>query len=464
MGSIQFKLILTYVILLAVLLVMLNIYPVSMARDMVFKSKEKSISSTASMVASALTGLEYLTGDGVNQVLEMLDELGLTRLVITNADALVIYDSSGEALNKYALYPEICSAMAGNDVVHNIFNGQAFECSFAQPVMYRSNVIGVVYAYEFDSEQGELLTSIRRNFKNISIVIAIVFFAVSILFSQTLARRLHGIVKYLRVVGSGNYNERLTIRGNDELTELASEFNVFTERLKNTEEARKRFVSDASHELKTPLASIKLLTDSIIQNENIDPAMTREFLTDIGEEADRLSRITEKLLDITRLESGQKKDAAQVDLKEVVTRAVHMLMPLADKREVALKTSMDSGCVIVASADDVHQIVFNLIENAIKYNSSGGMAQVLLYKNAGSIVLIVEDDGIGIPDDDLPKIFDRFYRVDKARSRAAGGTGLGLSIVRETVEKLGGIVKAVHRQPKGTRFTVSFPEGSGGGQ
>lgn len=440
---------------------MLNIYPVSMSRDMVFKSKEKSISSTASMVASALTGLEYLTSDGVNQVLEMLDELGLTRLVITDADALVIYDSSGEALNKFALYPEVCSALDGNDVVHNKFNGQAFECSFAQPVMYRSNVIGVVYAYDFDTEQGALLSSIRRNFKNISIVIAIVFFAVSVLFSQTLARRLHGIVTYLRVVGSGNYNERLTIRGNDELTELASEFNVFTERLKNTEESRKRFVSDASHELKTPLASIKLLTDSIIQNENIDPAMTREFLTDIGEEADRLTRITEKLLDITRLESGQKKATENVDVKDVVTRAVHMLMPLADKRQVYLKNTLGQGCIITASADDVHQIVFNLIENAIKYNSAGGTAQVLLYKNDGDVVLIVEDDGIGIPDDDLPKIFDRFYRVDKARSRAAGGTGLGLSIVRETTEKLGGTVKVDQRQPKGTRFTVLFPEGEG---
>ncbi len=427
-----------------------------MSRDMVFKSKQSSLTGKASVVASALTGLEYLTTDGVAQVLDMLEDIGVTRLIITDSDARILYDSSSDDLGKYALFSEVCSALEGNDVFHSAYKNGAFDSCCAQPVTYRNSIIGAVYAYEQDIEQAQLLESLNSNFTNISIAITVVFLAVSILFSRTVTSRLQDIIRYLRIVGGGDYNTRITIKGQDELSELAMEFNMFTERLRDTELARKRFVSDASHELKTPLASIKLLTDSILQNENIDIPMTREFVGDIGEEADRLTRITEKLLDITRLESGSDRPAELVDIRQVVIRALHMLHPLADQRGVDLQSTMDEGCLISGSRDDIHQIVFNLIENAIKYTNDGGFARVLLYCNNKDIVLIVEDNGIGIPAEDMPKIFDRFYRVDKARSRAAGGTGLGLSIVNETVRRLGGQVTVAPRNQGGTRFTVTF--------
>jgi len=129
---------------------------------------------------------------------------------------------------------------------------------------------------------------------------------------------------------------------------------------------------------------------------------------------------------------------------------------LADKRGVDLQSTMDEGCLIRGNRDDIHQIVFNLLENALKYTNEGGFARVLLYCNEDDIVLIVEDNGIGIPEEDMPRIFERFYRVDKARSREAGGTGLGLSIVNETVRRLGGQVTVAARNQGGTRFTVTF--------
>ena len=307
-----------------------------------------------------------------------------------------------------------------------------------------------------DTEQAQLLENLNSNFVNISVVITIVFLFVSVLFSRAVTGRLQDIIRYLRVVGGGDYNTKLVVKGQDELSELAMEFNMFTERLKDTEVARKRFVSDASHELKTPLASIKLLTDSILQTENIDIPMTREFVGDIGEEADRLTRITEKLLDITRLESASDKPLELVDIKSVIIRSLHMLRPLADQRGVDLQSTMDEGCFIRGNRDDIHQIVFNLLENALKYTNEGGFARVLLYCNEADIVLIVEDNGIGIPEEDMPRIFERFYRVDKARSREAGGTGLGLSIVNETVRRLGGQVTVAARNQGGTRFTVTF--------
>ena len=246
-----------------------------------------------------------------------------------------------------------------------------------------------------------------------------------------------------------------------DVTLTRAKFNELTGRLQTTEEVRRRFVSDASHELKTPLASIRLLTDSLLQADHMDGETAREFLNDIGDEADRLTRITEKLLTLTRLDTAPAAEDVPVDVGAVVERVEHMLSPLARAVEVSLELKLQPGCVVLATEDDLYQIAFNLMENAVKYNLPGGRVLVTLTADGGRVVLRVEDTGVGIPEADLPKIFDRFYRVDKARSRAAGGTGLGLSIVRDTVLQHGGAVTARRREPEGTCFEVSFAQWNG---
>ena len=188
----------------------------------------------------------------------------------------------------------------------------------------------------------------------------------------------------------------------------------------------------------------------------MDPKTGREFVADIGEEAERLTRITEKLLTLTRMDSGAATPAAPVEVGRVVEKVEHMLAPLAAAVEVTIQMDLQPGCVIRATEDDLYQIVFNLMENAVKYNLPGGWVWVTLCTQGETVLLRVEDTGVGIPEEDLPKIFDRFYRVDKARSRAAGGTGLGLSIVRDTVCQHGGTVTARRREGEGTCFEVSF--------
>ena len=189
----------------------------------------------------------------------------------------------------------------------------------------------------------------------------------------------------------------------------------------------------------------------------MDSETAREFLTDIGDEAERLTRITEKLLTLTRLDTAHELHTSPVDVKAVVERVEHMLSPLARAANVSLEMALQPGCIIKATEDDLYQVAFNLMENAVKYNLPGGTVTVTLKRTAEQVILLVEDTGVGIPEDDLPKIFDRFYRVDKARSRAAGGTGLGLSIVRDTVRQHGGSVTATRREQGGTCFTVTFP-------
>ena len=184
----------------------------------------------------------------------------------------------------------------------------------------------------------------------------------------------------------------------------------------------------------------------------------REFVSDIGEEADRLTRISEHLLALTRLDAGPERQREPVELGAVTERVVHMLSPLAQATGVELKTRIEPACALLATQDDIYQVAFNLVENAIKYNQPGGRVEVTVRRLGGKASLVVCDTGVGIPAEDMPKIFDRFYRVDKARSRAAGGTGLGLSIARDTARLHHGDIKVgANPAGKGARFEAEFP-------
>lgn len=277
------------------------------------------------------------------------------------------------------------------------------------------------------------------------------------LFTTLLLRRMRELVRSIKIVASGDYSHRLVTRGRDEITDLGEEFNLLTERLDTTEKQRRRFVSDASHELKTPLASIRLLSDSIVQNENIDPETVREFVTDIGNEAERLQRTTEKLLDLSRLDDGVQVVPEPVDVKQVAVDALVLLRPLAAEKNVRLRCDLADGCVVMATTDDMFHIIFNLVENAVKYNVPEGSVTMTLSQTDETVSFEVADTGIGIPEEDRLNVFSRFYRVDKARSREAGGSGLGLSIVHDAVVLHGGTITVGQNKPRGTKFTVSFP-------
>ena len=372
---------------------------------------------------------------------------------------LLATEEVGNARGHYALLWEITTALrdTGNDVFRCEYRDGAFRSWAVAPVVYRNMVIGAVYLHERDTEQASLLLGIQNNLRNISFMICAVALVMSVIVSGAITRRIAALLRAIRIVREGEYGHRVVIKGGDELSQLAGEFNELTGRLQTTEEVRRRFVSDASHELKTPLASIRLLTDSILQTGDMDPATVKDFVSDIGEEAERLTRISEKLLTLTRMDSAVAVAEVPVDVKRVVEKVEHMLTPLADEGEVTVETDLQEDCMVLATEDDLYQIAFNLMENAVKYNLPGGSVTVTL-RGAGDLVtLTVEDTGVGIPEEDLGKVFDRFYRVDKARSRAAGGTGLGLSIVRDTVRQHGGAVTVRRRESEGTCFEVAFP-------
>ena len=448
-----------FFVFIAMLLILINTYPVIAMRNVVFSDKEQSMTSTASVVSYALSGLDVLTSDNVGPVLELLNVTETNHILVTDERKMVIYDTWGETqgTNLTAVFGDLTTVFSGTLVFDSAFDGRSFSSQVCAPVMVGDNVIGSVYLVEQDVEQAEILSGILHRLTLTSLAIGLLAVWLSLLLTRALSARVRELAGAVRIVQEGDYTHHIQPRGRDEITELAREFNSMTDILRRNEQVRRQFVSDASHELKTPLASIRLLADSILQSENIDRETTVEFVEDIGAAAERLQLMTEKLLDLSRMDSNVAVVRTAVTLGQVLERSRPMLRPLADRRQVTLDFDWDPHTTIYAAEEDVYQIVFNLVENAIKYNVEGGSVSVRARRTKDEVRLTVADTGIGIPEGDVPHIFSRFYRVDKARSREAGGSGLGLSIVRDAVILHGGQIDVAHAQPRGTIFTVTFP-------
>ena len=447
-------------------MLLLNTYPLLGSEDLVFRSKETTLQSAVSVMVYSLSGLDRLDEQNVAEAMAVVEETGLSRILVTDEGGKVLYDTreTGSAVGDYIFYTEVVQALLGNDAFTCKYQNGAFRSHASSPVLYQNQIIGAVYAYEYDTEQAALLGGLQETLLRLSIMIGTVALMLSGVLSVALAKKIGQLLTAIRQVREGSYSHRAQIRGRDEIAQIGQEFNSLADRLQTTEDARRRFVSDASHELKTPLAAIRLLTDSILQTDDIDRETAREFVADIGAEAERLSRITEDLLRLTRLDSGVMDVPTVVDVRPVLEQVMRMMSLVAQEKGTELTYRAEGTCTMLATRDEIHQIIYNLTDNAVKYTPPGSTVQVSLFREGDQVVLTVEDNGAGIPEEDLPRIFERFYRVDKARSRAAGGTGLGLAIVRDTVEKRGGTVEAANRPGGGAVFTVRWPWREGGGQ
>jgi len=408
------------------------------------------------LASDEISTLEVLNPATVAGIVDQMDSLKLTRMIVTDQTGTALYDSSGLATGSYVLLPEIMTALKGNDVFSSAYHDGVLDSRTATPIVYYGTVIGSVYMKEYDTSQGALLKSLQVTVLQITLILEIVVTLYSIAFASRFSRRLKQIMTSMRIIQDGDYSHKVKIGGNDELTILGNEFNDLTERLQTSEQKRSRFVSDASHELKTPLASIKLLSDSILQYD-MDQETVREFVTDIGNEAERLNRMTAKLLSLTKAEGQIHEESEIIFMAPTVQRVAKMLRGNSIDAKITVHLELEEDSPVLILEDDLYQIVFNLMENGIKYNVPGGTLTVQLKRQDDNAILQVRDTGMGIPEDAIDHVFERFYRVDKARSRATGGSGLGLSIVRTIVHRNRGEISVSSQPGKGTAFTVTFP-------
>ena len=447
-----------YVFITFFVLLFLNIYCSEASKELFHQSKKVSMLEKCHLVADEVARLEVMNAEGISDILSQMGSLNVSRMIVVDQSGMTVYDTASEGTGNYMLLPEIIHALDFNDAFswQYKFRTGIMQSRAATPIVSYGTTIGCVYMMEYDTEQGQLLHSLQSNVLQITLLLELILVIFSVAFSKAFSRRLQKIMASMKIIQEGDYTHKVSMGGNDELTALGDEFDDLTERLQTSEQKRRRFVSDASHELKTPLASIKLLTDSILQND-MDSETIREFVGDIGDEAERLNRMTAKLLSLTKVDGQINEESEIIYMTPTIQRVAKHLSIFADQAFIQISLNLNEDTPVLILEDDLYQIVYNLMENGIKYNVPDGKLTVTLMRQDDNAIIQVSDTGMGIPEDAVPHLFERFFRVDKARSRASGGSGLGLSIVRAIVQRYRGDIHVESEMGKGTTFTVSFP-------
>ena len=306
------------------------------------------------------------------------------------------------------------------------------------------------------------LTNIYHNtVRNMSYIVFIAL-VILVLLSYSLSRKFadpfNSMVTSINRIAEGSFDEELNLKGFNEIEQLSDAFNTMMSRLRSLEDSRQEFVSNVSHELKTPLTSMKVLADSLNMQPDAPVEIYREFMQDITMEIDRETTIINDLLSLVKMDKTHSDiNIGDVDVNAMLEALIKRVKPIAAKRNVTLQ--LEAAGQVSAQCDEIKMslALSNLVENAIKYNVAGGWVHVSLDSDDQFFFVTVSDSGIGIPQEYQEKIFERFYRVDKARSRESGGTGLGLAITKTIVQMHHGAIKVSSKEEEGTTFSVRIP-------
>lgn len=327
-----------------------------------------------------------------------------------------------------------------------------------KPILHADRVVGIVQVASSLEGMDEIFHSLAYILISAIIASVVIAAAVGWFLARKALRPVTEITKLARKIEAEHLNQRITIEApQDEIGQLASTMNDMIERLEKSFNQIKQFTADASHELKTPLTILKGEMEIALRSKGGVEDM-KEALRSSLEEIDRMNYIVRNLLDLAKMDvEGRSRSAEAVWLDKVLSDRYEHLRRLALDSGVRLDMLRNMRACVLGDMVRLSQLVYNLIDNALKYTPKGGAVELMLTAEDGKAVLRVRDTGVGIAKEDLPFIFDRFYRVDKARSREVGGAGLGLSICKEIIEAHGGAIDVVSEPGKGSTFTVKIP-------
>ena len=392
------------------------------------------------------------------------DELSLMasiyggRIIVVNQDLTVVRDTYGQETGKILIAQDVVRCLKNNSGSFVNRSGQYGEVTMPVASQDSDTAQGVL-VITFTLRNIDSMTRVLNQKATVYIIIIILAVGViALIGSKLIARPLNVMNKTLSHLSEGYLDEEVSFTGYSEIKKISDSFNRLISRMKSLESSRQEFVSNVSHELKTPITSMKVLADSLLTQENVPAETYREFLTDINEEVERENKIINDLLSLVKLDkSVGEVHVEEVNINELLEGILKRLNPIAQKRGIEMV--FESFRPVTAEVDEVKLslAISNLIENAIKYNVDDGWVRVSLNADHKYFYVKVSDSGIGIPDEAQGLIFERFYRVDKARTRETGGTGLGLSIARNAVMLHKGAIKVYSKENEGTTFTVRIP-------
>lgn len=396
-----------------------------------------------------------------------------TRILILNKNGIVEQDSyqSTSLLRRSLIedYQEVSGVLEGISVPARdlyISTGEPAVYkrvlyAFAPITHYTEGIIGMVFLSASLDAIELILGDIRTTISFFSATISLSIILISLILSSFITHPIKELTASITKMSKGHLSQRVNIRAGGELRQLGEAFNAMSEQLENLDNARNEFVSNASHELKTPLSAIKVLAESLLNMDAEDPAIYKEFLTDINFEIDRLNAIITDLLVLVQMDkedTGRPRFRREpVHLNELVQRTMKGLQLLADQKDIKMELFNDEEVVVPGDRLKLQQVISNIIDNGIKYTPEGGRVTIEIYNTPQYGVVKVSDTGYGIAPEELGHIFDRFYRIDKARSRATGGTGLGLSIAKRIVMLHNGDIRVQSEENKGTTFRIELP-------
>lgn len=446
-------------------------------QDRAVSVKSTEVQTQLKILANHLIVYNYLqdpSSDVINAELDMLANLYDGRVIVVNDDLKVVKDTYSISQGKIIISEEVVKCLrTGSRGTMSNYDQENGYIELVTPIIETQLIEEQDVSEKGDSTEvvrGVLLTSVStdtiaqtmeildRRATAIEILIVLVIFVFAAIVSYGLYKPFDRITAAINDIKEGYTDKPIVGPNYLETEQIIKAFNALLRRMKVLDDSRQEFVSNVSHELKTPITSIKILADSLLAQEEVPNEVYREFMTDIGAEIDREDKIINDLLALVKMDkTSAGLVITEVDVVALTEGVLKRMRPIAQKHNVELV--LDSKRAITAEIDEVKisLVIMNLVENAIKYNKDNGFVRVELDADHQYFYMDVIDSGVGIPESSLDQIYERFYRVDKSRSREIGGTGLGLSIARNAVLMHRGSIDVKSTLGEGTTFTIKIP-------
>lgn len=380
------------------------------------------------------------------------------RILILNLDGEVLIDSYDTLVDSTLDTNEIQSALEGRSesTIYTHESNFVFYC--ATPIIEQNNLVGISFLSTSANHIFEDVNEIIDHLLFIFTAAVLMSVLISVIFARIISRPIESLTKSVQNITQGKYDTKVDVTSKDEIGELGNAFNMMATKLYQVDERRRKFVSNVSHELRTPMTSMKIVSETLLANSTWEESVYREFLNDIHIEVDRLNNIIDSLLYLVRVE----KDDLELDynmtyVNYLIEWVIKTLKPIADQKNIDLKLVSHNKVQIQLDQEKMQQCLLNIIGNSVKYTPEGGSVTIDLSELKEIVSIKIIDTGIGIPEKDLPFIFDRFYRVDEARARKTGGTGLGLAIAQQIVMLHQGTIEVESQFGIGTTVSIKIP-------
>ncbi|HBA70328.1 MAG TPA: two-component sensor histidine kinase [Lachnospiraceae bacterium] len=447
--------------------------------DRAVSVRTSDMQNQLNIIANHLITYNYLadtSSEVISAELEQLSNLYDGRVMIINSSLKVIKDTYGTSEGKTVITEAVIKCMKDGIGGSNYDNEYGYieittpiiETAVAETAAGNEGPSGM--GKKQDVVRGVMLTSVSTDSINVTldilsrrallleVLMLIAIFAIALILSGVLMKPFERVAKAISEVKEGYRDEPISVPDYLETEHIVDAFNQLQNRMRVLDTSRQEFVANVSHELKTPITSVKVLADSLLAQENVPAELYKEFMLDIAEEIEREDKIINDLLSMVKMDKAvAMMNISVVDVNALTEIVLKRLRPISRKRDI--EVVFESKRAVTAEADEVKLtlIITNLVENAIKYNKEQGWVKVLLDADHQFFTLEIMDSGIGIPEESLEHIYERFYRVDKSHSREIGGTGLGLAITRNAVLMHRGSIRVSSTVGEGTVFTVKIP-------